>query len=76
MVHGETGAREEVQETLVLGLVNVTPGVGKSGRVSHVNGNGVTVTKRWVWDQLVEGRPAVIAVLVDDHMDEGTATHV
>ena len=58
VVHRKTSAGEQTQQTLVLGFVDVTSRVSESGRVTHVNGDGVTVTKRWVWDQLVERRPA------------------
>jgi len=58
VVHRKAGTGEETQQTLVLGLVDVASRVGEGGRITHVNGDGVTVTKRWVWDQLVERRPA------------------
>jgi hypothetical protein len=60
IVHGQTDTREEVEKSLVLLVAEDTSHVGKSGRVSHVNGDGVTVTKRRVRDQLVERRPAWI----------------
>jgi len=58
IVHGKTDTREEVKKSLVLLVAEDTSDVGKSGRVSHVDGDGVTVTKRRVGDQLVKRRPA------------------
>jgi hypothetical protein len=58
IIHGETDTREEVKKSLVLLVAEDTSHVGKSGRVSHIDGDGVTVTKRRVGDQLVERRPA------------------
>lgn len=58
VIHRKTNTREEVEKSLVLVVAEDTSQVGKSGRVSHVNGDGVTVTERRVRDQLVERRPA------------------
>jgi hypothetical protein len=58
IIHGETDTREEVEKSLVLLVAEDSSHVRKSGRVSHVDGDGVTVTKRRVRDQLVERRPA------------------
>lgn len=62
VVHGETDTRKEVEKSLVLLIAEKTTLVGKRCRVSHVNGDGVTVAERWVGDQLVERRPAVSGV--------------
>lgn len=58
IIHRKTNTREKVEKSLVLVVAEDTSQVGKSGRVSHVNGDGVTVTERRVRDQLVERRPA------------------
>ena len=60
IVHGKTNAREEVEKSLVLLVAENTSKVGQSGGVSHIDGDGVTVTKRRVGDQLVKRGPAVI----------------
>ena len=59
VIHGQTNTREEVEKSLVLVITQDTSHVRESGRVSHVDGDGMAVTKRWVRDQLVERRPAV-----------------
>jgi hypothetical protein len=58
IIHGQTDTREEVEKSLVLLVAKDTSHVGKSGGVSHVDGDGVAVTKRRVGDQLVKRRPA------------------
>jgi hypothetical protein len=58
IIHGQTNTREEVKKSLVLLVAEEASHVGKSGRVGHVDGDGVTVTERRVGDQLVERRPA------------------
>jgi hypothetical protein len=58
VIHGEADTREEVEKSLVLLIAEDASHVGKSGGVGHIDGDGVTVTKRWVGDQLVKRRPA------------------
>lgn len=58
MVHGETSTAKETQDTLVVGVGDQAPHVSKSGRVSHVDGDGVSVAERDLGDQLVKRRPA------------------
>jgi hypothetical protein len=38
---------------------DVSSGVGKGGRVGHVNGDGVTVSERDLRGELEDGRPGV-----------------
>jgi len=54
VIHGETTAREQVQDSLVLFVADHSPHVGKSGRVGHVNRDGVSVTKRSLGHKLVQ----------------------
>lgn len=58
VVHGETGAREEVQETLVVGVREMAAGVGESGGEGHVDGDGMPVTKGCLGNKLMKRRPS------------------
>ena len=53
VIHGETGSGEEVQDTAVLFVGDEPAAVGESGGEGHVDGDGVTVTKRRLGDKLV-----------------------
>jgi hypothetical protein len=55
VVHGQADLGEKTKDTLVVGVTDHTTEVGQGGGVGHVNGNGVSVTKRWVRDKLVKG---------------------
>lgn len=57
VVHGETGTREECEETAVVGGLEEPPDVGQCGRVRHVDGDGVAVAQGRVRDELMERRP-------------------
>jgi hypothetical protein len=59
VVHGETGAGEEVQETGVLLGGEKATNMGESSRVGHVNGDSVTVAERSLRDKLVKRRPGM-----------------
>ena len=57
VIHREASAGEEVQQTMVLLVGEQTAHVGECRRVSHIDGNGVAVAKRYLRHQLVHGRP-------------------
>jgi hypothetical protein len=59
VVHRETSAGEEVQETSVLLGRKKATNVGESGRVGHVNRDGMTVAEGSLRDKLVKRRPGV-----------------
>ena len=59
VVHGETGAGEEVQETPVLLGGKKTADVSESGRVGHVDGDSMAVAERSLGNELVKRRPGV-----------------
>ena len=58
VVHGETGAGEEIEDAAMVLGGKEPANVGKSRRVGHVDGDGMPVTQRWVGNQLMERRPA------------------
>jgi len=59
VVDGQTDTREEVEQSAVLLVAEQATVVGQGGGVCHVNGDGVAVAKRNLWDQFVEWRPGV-----------------
>lgn len=59
VIHRETSAREQVEQTAVLGVTDQLAVVGKGGRVGHVDRYGVAVAERRFWHKLVQWRPSV-----------------
>lgn len=66
VVHGETGAGEEPEEAGVVRRGEEAAEVCEGGGVGHVDGDGVAVAERGVWDEFVEGGPSE-RVLLDTH---------
>lgn len=66
VVDCETGSRKEAQEATVLLGGQESPLLRQSSCVSHINRDGVTVTKWCLRNQLVERRPPVVEK-VSDH---------
>lgn len=62
VVHAEAGTGEEVKNALVLGIAEEAAHVGEGGTVGHVDGDGMTVAKRDLGNQLVHRGPALSRV--------------